>query len=82
MARRYESRILPANRGQAVAATTEVTFAGPTSAVHVNTSGTLVGTLAGQSTPVSLEVVASTYYPYSFISISDTSAVALVALFN
>ena len=80
--RRAESRVLSARSSQTVAATTAVTFAEPTAAVHANASGNLIGTLAGDSTTTTFVVVQGVLYPYSFQSIDATSAVQVIALFN
>ncbi len=79
---RSEQRVLSATRGQAVGATTAVAFAIPTAGVMIGASGNLVGTLSGDSSPITFNVVQGMLYPLSFQSIDATSAVPIVALFN
>ena len=80
--RRAEKRVLSAVRSQTVAASTAVTFAEPTAAIHANASGNLIATLAGDTSTTTFVVVQGVTYPYSFRSIDVTSAVQIVALFN
>lgn len=80
--RRAEQRLLPATRGQAVGATTLTTFTRPTSAVFTMGAGSLIGTLANDSSPTTFTVVASQLLDLSFASIAVTNGVAIVALFN
>ena len=81
-ARRAESKVLSAVASQIVAASTAVTFAAPTAAIHANASGNLIGTLAGDNVTRTFVVVQGMMYPYSFQSIDATSAVQAIALFN
>lgn len=82
-ARRAESKVLSARSAQAVAAGSAADFSdNPTVAIHANQSGNLTGTLVDDSAPVTVVVVQGMVYPYSFQSISSSSAVAVVALFN
>ena len=81
-ARRAESKVLSATRSQVVAASTAVTFDRPTSAIHANASGNLIGTLEHDGTTRTFVVVQGMMYPYAFKSIDATSAVQVLALFN
>lgn len=79
---RLEQRIAPARSGQNVAATTATTFSRPTAGVIPSADGTLVGTLADDSSTVSVVVLGGVLYPLSLASVDATNGVALVALFN
>ncbi len=79
---RFEQLILSAVRSQSVAASTATTFLEPTAAILANASGTLIGTLSGDSTATSFAVVQGVVYPLSFITIDSTNPTAVVALFN
>lgn len=82
MVQRYEGQVVRAKQSQAVAAGAGTTFAGPTAAVHANGTGSLVGTLAGDSAVSTYNVVEGMTYNYGFISIDASNGVAVVALFN
>lgn len=82
MANNSTKSLLPKSRSQAVAATTAVTFGNPTSGIHANGTGNLIGTLNRDSADVTLSVVEGVFYPYSFSEIDAASTVAIVAVFD
>lgn len=82
MARRYEGQVISALWSQTVAAATATTLPQPCDAIHANATGTVVGTMVGDQSTVSLSVTEGMYYSYRFTSFDATNGPALVALFN
>lgn len=81
MARRYEGQVIQGKSSQAVAATTATTFAQATRAVHANGTGSIVGTLVGDSAVSTWNVIEGMQYALSFISVDASSGVAFNAIF-
>jgi fructose-1,6-bisphosphatase/sedoheptulose 1,7-bisphosphatase-like protein len=82
MARRYEGQVISALRSQVINAATGVTLGRACDAIHANGTGTVVGTLVGDTSTVAINVLDGMYYSYRFQSFDATNGVALVALFN